>query len=664
MMRSQDDIAAGKPPSSIGIPDALPDGLWGSLYRIVAVCFGVFVIWSAGPGIAEDQIHLGVFTLVMWVLAFAVFTGRSPVLKRTRRVLDLVLIAAAILCLGYYIIQYLPLVERAGAWTVTDTLMSGCAVLLALEAARRGIGPWIPGIALFALFYAYFGWIFPDSVAHRGADLAQIVNYSFYSQEGVFGVMTSVMANYVLIFIFFGAFMQRSGMGKFFIDLPMALAGRSPGGPAKVSVAASAVFGSISGSSLANVVSTGNLTIPLMKRVGFRPHVAGAVENSASLGGQLLPPVMGSGVFIMAEITGIPYVEIIAVAAVPALLYLGSIWLIVHFEARKFGISGVAEGETSPAMDVLRRGWYHIVPFAVLLAFLIAGYSPDWCAVMAIASTVLINWIRIACARFGWAARPDEIMGPRTLAETLVEGTTNALGIGAAAAGIGLIVGMMAMTGVGLKMSLLMVQLSDGSLLIAVLLVALASLVLGMALPITASYLVLVVIAGPALQELGVALIAAHMIVFWLSQDSNITPPVCLGAFVAASIAKADPWQTAWASFRFAKMLYVVPLLFAFTPILMTGSVQAGLWTMATAAVGTIAFSAWTVGFLHRETRFSDWVALGLVSLFCFWPAGQPFVASLDGRLVNIVGICGLAAVYLWQRRGPADLLVAAEKKK
>jgi TRAP-type uncharacterized transport system fused permease subunit len=349
-----------------------PTGAWGAVYRWVAVALGAFALWAAGPGIAADQIHLGLFTAVMWGLAFLAFplrksavwtapsatdaavalaivvgisgaalradqvaetgyqiadwallllAGIAAVLAiRRPKAFDLGFVGLSLLCIGYYVYFYLELIDRAGAWTPTDTAVAAVAVLLALEAARRGIGPWITGIALFALVYAHFGAIFPDAVAHRGASIAQIVNYSLYSQEGIFGVMTTVMANYVLIFIFLGAFMHRSGMGQFFIDLPMALAGRTAGGPAKVAVAASAVFGSISGSTLANIVSTGALTIPLMKRVGFRPHVAGAVENAASLGGQLLPPVMGAGVFIMAEITGIPYVQIIGVAAVPALL--------------------------------------------------------------------------------------------------------------------------------------------------------------------------------------------------------------------------------------------------------------------------------------------------------------------------------------------------------
>ncbi|HBK79965.1 MAG TPA: hypothetical protein DDZ83_09890 [Nitrospinae bacterium] len=334
---------------------------------------------------------------------------------------------------------------------------------------EAGLSLWIPAIAAFALLYAHFGWIFPGQLSHRGSTVHQIVNYTFYSQEGIFGVMTGVMATYVLIFIYLGAFMNRSGMGRFFIDLPLSLAGRSAGGPAKVAVLASAIFGSISGSSIANIVSTGTFTIPLMKKVGFRPQVAGALENSVSLGGQLLPPVMGSGAFVMAEITGVPYVRIMAIAAVPALLYLLSIGFIVHFEAKRNGISGMAEEDLRRPMEVFREGWFHLLPLIILLAFLIAGYLPDWCAAMAIFSIIIINWIRVGLSRFSpdTFPVPKEKMDLRGIAASFIEGTENSLIVGSAAAAVGIIVGMVALTGLGLKMSYLLVAFSGGSLLFA-----------------------------------------------------------------------------------------------------------------------------------------------------------------------------------------------------
>ena len=693
----QADVDAG-----VGVSDELT-GVWKWLFQIPAVGLGLFALWSAGPGIAEDHIHLGVYTLVTWVLALLVLPGRkgsswiAPSVSalvvaaaclactilaifrldgvqengvgivdvalwvvaavalltslRMKRALDFVLIGFACLTIAYFIWEYRELIERAGAWTKTDLGIAVLATIVALEVARRALGLWIPGIAVFAMLYAYFGEYFPESIAHAGVDLEGIFDYILYSQDGIFGVMTNVMAQFVLIFIFLGAFMQSSGMGRFFIEFPLAIAGRSAGGPAKVSVVASAIFGSISGSSLANIVSTGSFTIPLMKRVGFRPVVAGAVENTASLGGQLLPPVMGAGVFVMAEITGVSYLNIISVAAVPALLYLLSIGTIVHFEAKKHGVRGLPADEVRRPMDVFRQGWFHLLPFVVLLGFLIRGYSPDWCAVMAIASVLVINWIRVGLAKVSGSAMPDHIMSIPVILKTLVSGTRNSLLVGGAAGAVGVIVGMIALTSLGLKMSLLLVDLAGGSLLLTVALVAVSSLLLGMALPITASYLVLVVLAGPAFEELGVSLLAAHLIVFWLSQDSNITPPVCLGAFIAAGIAKADPWKTGWMSFRFAKMLYVMPLLFAFTPILNFDDPIGAVWTMVSATVGVFAFAAWTMGYFHRATTAMEWVLLAVASLLCFLPVSIELFGLFSGYSLNVIGALLLAFVSVWQRR-------------
>jgi TRAP transporter 4TM/12TM fusion protein len=682
-------------------------GPWRWLFQGLAVVLGVFALWSAGPGIPEEHFQLAVYTLLTWILTLLLYPERRKHPWTTPTVTDwivamllagcvagailradavvengaggfdwlfwiggcaatvaalfrrqartLVLIALTVLAFGYYEAEFDALILRPGAWNETDFWLATMTVALSLEVARRALGWWIPVVAITALLYAHFGYVVPGEMGHRGSSLHQIMNYMMYSQEGIFGVMTSVMASYVLVFIYLGAFMERSGMGRFFIDLPLAIAGRTAGGPAKVAVLASSIFGSISGSSLANIVSTGAFTIPLMKRVGFKPHVAGAVENTASLGGQLLPPVMGSGAFVMAEITGVPYVEIIGLAAVPALLYMLSIGFIVHFSARRSGIRGMEPGEVEPATTVLRRGWFHLVPFVILLGFLIAGFSPDWCAVMSIVSIVAINWLRMALAwlRPGAFAMPDQTLGLAGIKDALVLGAKNSLVVGSVAAAVGLIVGVVALTGLGLKMSYLLVSLSDGNLLLLLLLIALASLVLGMALPITASYLVLVVLAGPALQEVGVALIAAHMIVYWLSQDSNITPPVCLGAYVAASIAVADPWKTGWTSFRFAKMLYVMPLLFAYTPILFTGSVEGALWVMVTASVGAFAFAAWTVGWMFRGTARWEWIILGILALMCFLPFDLKLLDAIDGWQANIAGMLGVGAFYLWQRRTP-----------
>ena len=689
------------------VPD-VPENV-GWVLKCVAIFIGGFTLWSAGPGIATDHVRLTMFLLAVWTFVFlshdirrrfrrpvfppagvvlglvsaallawlstmasALFAGETLAVTLAivaalvfittfffKEASNVALAAMGVLVLCYTYFNYLELVNRAGAWTDADLFVAGTATLISLEAARRGLGLAIPVIAGLAMIYAYFGQYMPYDIAHRGVSLDRMLNYILYSQEGVFGIMTSVMANYVFVFILLGAFMTKSGMGRFFIEFPMSIAGRSAGGPAKVAVFSSGIFGSISGSSLANIVSTGTFTIPLMKRVGFRPAVAGAIENSASLGGQLLPPVMGAGVFVMAEITGIAYTEIIAVALAPALLYFAALILIVHFEAKRNGIGGVPEDETMRPATVMREGWFHILPFAVLVASLVAGYSPDRSALASILTILTINWIRFGLARMNGTTLPDTFLGISGIAEAMTDGAKNAVAIGGIAAAIGIIVGMIALTGFGLKMGLLIVGATDGSLFITLLLIALTSLILGMALPITAAYLVVVVIAAPALEHLGVPLIAAHMIVFWLSQDSNITPPVCLGAFVAASIAKAGPWQTAWLSFRFAKMLYVMPILFAYTPILFTGSMQMALWTITTATLGTVAFTAWTMGYLRNTITRATSPIMAIIALALFFPA-ELNMSGVSGLVINIAGISALVVFIFLQ--GRQQIAQSAEK--
>ncbi len=703
----------GKPaPMEIKAPTAalnLPPA-WNWVFQAGAVGLALFSLWAAGPGIPEEHLHLSVYLGLTWVLVLIMYperrgasfeppTGRDwlagsalaacgiiTILRAEqveqvgpnifdwsvwvvgallviaavflRNVRNLTLIILALFVFILFEIQFDEVVHRAGAWHATDFGLALAAVVISIEVARRSIGWSIPIIVVCGLVYALFGPLFPGPFAHRGSSVYQVANFLMYSSEGIFGLMTSVMANTVIVFIFLGAFMERSGMGRFFIELPLAVAGRTAGGPAKVAVMASAVFGSINGTSLANIVATGAFTIPLMKRVGFRPHVAGAVENSASLGGQLLPPIMGSGVFIMAEITGIPYVEIIAVAAAPALLYMLSIGFIVHFEAKRNGIRGMEPGELPAPLRVLRKGWFHLVPFVVLIWLLLEGFSPEWCAAMAIVSIIGINWARVLLAAVQPArwAMPEHRLDLRGIKDALVLGSRNSLVVGAVAAAVGVLIGVLLLTGLPLKIGNMIVTIADGQLLIALVMVALASLVLGMALPITISYLLIIVLAGPALVDMGVALIAAHMIVFWLSQDSNITPPVCIGAYVAASIAVADPWKTGWASFRFAKMLYVVPLLFAYTPLL-TGTAQEIAWIVLTATAGTYAFSGWSMGWLYRRTTPVEWVVLGGIAVMCFVPPALQLSELITGMHVNIGGIVALAAFYQWQRRRGKELV-------
>jgi len=527
--------------------------------RIVAVGDA----WTADGAGASFGTLMGLWWL--WlptiVLAGGIFWVDRKVRAKSLNVpvvTDVVLALTAAFVVGYWILQFEDLNYRAGAENEMDAMVSVIGIVLSIEICRRVLGLSMTLIGVFMIGYAYFGPYFPDLIAHRGFGVERLCTALFLTTNGVFGVMANVLATYVILFIFFGAFLHKSGAGKFFIDLPMALAGSSAGGPAKVAVMASALFGSVSGSAIANTVSTGAFTIPLMKRAGFKPHVAGAIEPSASIGGMFMPPIMGAGGFLMAELTEMPYAHIMLIAIVPALLYFFSVFMMIHFEAKKQGLKGMDPSETEHWWAVLKREWYFALPLVVITVLMIKGYSPGFAAFWATLSCIAVSW-----------RHQETRMGPKEIWEAIQTGAINTLIIGATLGVIGIIVGTISLTGIGLKFSEIIISLAGGNLLAAVLLVALASLVLGMGVPVTAAYLITAVLAVPPLMEMGVVLIAAHMIVYWFSQDSNITPPVCVAAYAGAAIAGADPWKTGWTAFKFAKLLYVMPILFAFTPAIL-----------------------------------------------------------------------------------------------
>lgn len=491
------------------------------------------------------------------VIAVGLFLADRALMARRRNlptVSDVLFSLAAGGVVYYWLSQFELLNYRAGAENELDILISLLGLFISLEVGRRVLGWAMTLIGLAALSFAYFGPYLPEILAHRGFGIERIATALFLTTNGVFGVMANVLATYVILFIFFGAFLQKSGASRFFIDLPLALAGKSTGGPAKVAVIASALFGSVSGSAIANTVSTGAFTIPLMKKAGFKPHVAGAIEPAASIGGMFLPPIMGAGGFLMAELTGMPYAQIMLISVGPALLYFFSVFCMIHFEAAKLGLKGVQE-EQPHWRTVLKNDWYFALPLVLMTVLMIIGRSPGFSAFWATLSCIAVSWVK-----------KETRMGPQEIWAAIQTGARNTLIIGATVGVIGIIVGIISLTGMGLKFSDIIISMSGDSLLLALALIALASLILGMGVPVTASYLIVAVLAVPALGVFGVPIICAHMIVYWLSQDSNITPPVCVAAYAGAAIAGADPWKTGWTAFKFAKLLYVMPLLFAFTP--------------------------------------------------------------------------------------------------
>ncbi len=659
---------------------------WSAVVALIALGMAGFYIYTAGTLPAPVQWQRGIYVMLTFILILLLYPGVG---KRSRlqpvvggladrlpgplraiiaprggpTLLDLFLIVVVVIVVGYFILNYPALQRRAGAYNSTDFLISIIGLIVSLEIARRVLGWSMTLIGIFFILYLRFGFVLYgipvlDTFAHRGQPWQRVATVLFLDQEGVFGVMANVLVSYVILFIFFGAFLNKAGASRFFIDLPLALAGRSTGGPAKVAVISSALFGSISGSPIANTVSTGTFTIPLMKRAGFRPHVAGAIEPAASIGGAFMPPVMGAGAFLMSELTNTPYSVIVAISIAPAIFYFLSVLTMVHFEAKKFGLKGIKTEHT--AWEILRNEWYLALPLVVVIVMLARGFSPGYAAFWSILSCIPLMYMlpenvadfknpAVQGGSVLHAFARSTVRVINTIGEAVQKGVRDSLVIGATVGVIGMIVGTIYATGVGQRFAKIIVDLSGGDILAAVVLIGLASLLLGMGVPVTAAYLITAVIAVPALTSLGVALLAAHMIVYWFSQDSNITPPVCVAAYAGAAIAGADPWKTGWTSFKFAKLLYVMPILFAFTPeILLIGASGQPLvdveWAKVamswfSATLGTIAFSAVSMFYLVRKTTWWEWIIAALGTFFCFWP----------NLLTDLLGIAIVGAVWLWQ---------------
>ncbi len=519
------------------------------LFDVCAVGLLLFYSYAAVISPAATQYHRGIYVIITYVLVFLLYRSKSTI----GRVIDYILIVLSIGTIGYWIANFEAINYRTGAETPLDTCIAIIGVLLGIELARRVVGNIFVLIGVIMLAYGVYGDYMPDLISHAGDTFPSLCTSIFYKSDGIFGIMANVLATYILLFVLFGAFLEKCGAQKFFIDFPLAAVGHKVGGPGKVAVIASGLFGSISGSAIANTVSTGAFTIPMMKKAGFKPHVAGGIEPAASIGGMFMPPIMGAGGFIMAELTGQPYSRIMLVALFPAIMYFFSVFVMVHYEAKKHNIVG-EKSEHSP-WEIFKSEWYYTIPLIVITIFMLLGYSPGYSAILGLISCIVISWFR-----------KETRIGPREFLEASRKGAESSLKIGATVGVIGIIIGVLTFSGLVLTFADIVIELAGGSLVLTIFLIALASLVLGMGVPVTAAYLITAVVAVPALTHLGVNVLAAHMIVYWLSQDSNITPPVCIAAFAGATIAKANMWKTAFSAFKFAKYLYLGPFLFGFVP--------------------------------------------------------------------------------------------------
>jgi TRAP transporter 4TM/12TM fusion protein len=586
---------------------------WGTAKAVfvVGVLLSLFQMYTAGMVAMTAMRHRSVFLTCILVITFLT----RPLYKRARRdrlnwalCADLILIAVSVAVGAYIFIDLDGIFERQGDWSQWDIRVGIVYVLLILEATRRVIGINLVCIAALALVYGYFGPYMPELIVHKGYSVERLATTLSLTTEGIFGLPTGVAATFVFIFILFGSFLEKTGAGNFFIDLSYSITGRFSGGPAKTAVVASGFMGSVAGSAVANVVATGSFTIPMMKKIGYRPHVAAAIEAAASTGGQLMPPIMGAGAFLMAEFTQIPYLHIVKVAFIPAVLYFFSVIFFVHIEAQKLGIWGQPKESLPKLGETIKKGMHFIIPVGILIAVLIMNYSP-----------MMAGFIGILSVYCTALTRKTSRISFKTLLETLAQGARNAIVVAVACAAAGIIVGTVNLTGMGLRFSSLIVSLSQGIPLLALGLVAFTSLLLGMGLPVTASYIVLVILAGPGLMELGIPLLTAHMIVFWYSQDANVTPPVALESFAASGIAGSSPMRTAFTSWKLAKGLYIIPVVMAYHPLLLDGPAWEVFQTVVFTVCALIAFVVCMERYFMRPTSWPETILLGLATALLIW---------------------------------------------
>jgi len=596
------------------------------IVTIIAVVMSIFQFYSAGfrmlPAMQHRAIHLSLGLMLTFLLY-----PRSKLQIKKIPITDYLLLLLSALIGLYKVIEYMSLIYRAGDPNLLDLIVGGIAIVLVLEATRRVMGWPMVIVALTFLLYAYLGPYLPAGLAHKGYTLKRIIEHMFLTNQGLYGVAIYVSSTFVFTFVLFGALLEATGGSRFFIDFAFALAGKSRGGPAKAAVLSSGLLGMISGSSLANVIGTGTFTIPLMKSVGYPPEFAGGVEAAASAGGQIAPPVMGAAAFIMAEMLGIPYGKLMIYAALPSLLYFLAVGIMVDFKAGKLGITGIAKEKLPKLMPILKKGGHLILPPIAIIYFLISGYSPIKASFYAIVVTFIVSMIS-----------KETRLTPKRLLIAFEKGATNSLSIIAACATAGIIVGVVTLTGLGLKISSLIVNLSSGNLILSLFLTMITSIIFGMGMPTTALYVILATLVAPALVKIGINPIAAHLFIFYFGVFAALTPPVALSAYLAASIAKANEVKTAFAALKLALPAFIMPYIFALSPslLLINASIGEVIWILITSLLGVLSFAGSLEGyFVIENINIQTRIILALSSLCLIIP----------NFTTDLVGLAGMGTV-------------------
>jgi TRAP transporter 4TM/12TM fusion protein len=598
--------------------------LFDKYIQIMAILMSIFHLYTAGTIPFDVFVQRSVHLMFVFSIIFLIY----PLRKKKIGWIDIILTVSGMVSCVYIFVNYISISMQSGLSIGIQYLIGIIVVLLILEACRRAIGMALPILAIVFILYARFGAYIPGIWGHRGLSIERIFGFLYLTSDGIWSIPLGVSATTVVMFVIFGQFLNEAGVGEFFMEFSQAIAGKMVGGRAQVAVISSALFGTISGSSTANVATTGSFTIPLMKSSGYKPEFAGAVEAVASTGGQIMPPVMGAGAFIMAEMLGMRYFSICKAAAIPAILYFASVFLCVRFRSLLMGFK--KEKSSIQLKKVFLKNGYLIFPLIVIIYYIVQGFSPMRSAFYGVIATIIISLLNREIRK-----------NPGIFFRSLEFGAKNTVGVAIACACAGIVLGIVSMTGLGIKMNTVILAMSGGNIFYALFLAMIGSIILGMGLPTAVAYIIAAIVACPALIELGIAPLAAHMFVFYFAILGTITPPVCLSVYVASGIAQSNWLKTAYYAIMMALPGFIIPYVFVNDySILLMGTTSHILRTSVTALIGIFALAVSMMGYFLTRVNFLERILMFVAAILLIFP---DFKISILGMIIVIF-------VYLYQR--------------
>lgn len=586
------------------------NGFSGKIISILAVSLAVFQLYTAFFGVLPTMQQRSFHVAFILAMIFLLYPGAKSSPRNKISLVDWVLALAAAGCSLYVFLSYEDIALRAGIVYNYELVLGGIFIVLVFEAGRRVLGYVLPSFCFLFLPFAYFGRYLPGPLQHFGLSISRIIEELYLTTDGLFGLVTGVSATYIYLFVLFGAFLSSTKTSEFFNDIAMALTGHRKGGPAKIAVLSSALVGTISGSTSANVATTGTFTIPLMKRIGYEPHFAAAVEAAASTGGQIMPPIMGAAAFIIADTLNIPYLMVLMAAVVPAILYFWGIWCSLSLEASKLGLEGLPKNTLPNVKDVLLTSGYKAIPLFVIVYLLVKGYNPLYAGCWGIFSCIVLSFVK-----------KSDRLDFKTLIATLEDGSKGALSVAIACIIVGIVVGTMGATGVALRIGDAIIAVTKGHLVLTLIVTMVITILFGMGMPTTASYVMASVVAAPAIVLLGVNPLDAHLFVFYFAALATVTPPVCVGAYTAAGLAGSDPNKTAFSAVKLALSGFIVPFIFILAPEILLTNVSSWLVTIQaiiSAIVGVFLLASAAENYMMAPLRWYERIlalvgALGLL---------------------------------------------------